>query len=90
MEKHLSTAIMRMVEKTDTLSQSGIPELAKLMAGYTNGKATVSAHKTAVVFESRALSELADLIPFGEKSLRSHRYTPLGKLREASVMDESF
>ncbi len=80
---------MRSVTAVEEVVPAAEAELAKSRDEYTVEKATLGAQKT-VVFESGTLYELADPIPFGEEYPQAHRYTELGKLREASVTDELF
>jgi hypothetical protein len=64
--------------------------LAKPLDEYTGDEAEFDTDKKVVVFKPGTLYELEDPIPFGEEYPQSHRYTELGKLKEATVTDDLF
>jgi predicted type IV restriction endonuclease len=81
---------VRYVAEVKEIIGSEEAELAKPLGEYTGEEATFDTDKKVVVFEPGTLYGLADPIPFGEEYPQSHRYTTLGKLKEATVTDDLF
>lgn len=81
---------VRYVANVKEIVGSKEAELAKALDEYRGDEAKFDTDKKVVVFEPETLYELEDPIPFGEEYPQSHRYTELGKLKEATVTDDLF